>query len=133
MATKTYSKEQVSVIVGGTIVKNFTSIKVTQAEDKWTLKEGSHGEVTRSKKSATIGSVMITLPQSNSNNGDFSAYCDADALVEVEVKDNFGESLHMMPQGTFIKKPDATYEDEATDYEWTISGGIPLNHLGGNN
>lgn len=132
-ATKTYSKEDVTVIVGGTIVKNFVSVKVSYAEKKWTFKEGSHGEVTRSKKGSRLGSVIIVLPQTNSDNGSFTSYCDADALVEIEVKDNYGESIHLMPEGTFEQIPEALYEDEAGDYEWVLMGRLSKNFVGGNN
>lgn len=133
MATKTYSKEDVSVIVGGTIVKDFASVKVAFIDKKWTFKEGSHGEVTRSKKGSRLGNVTIILPQTNTNNGNFTAYCDADALVEVEVKDNYGNSIHMMPEGTFEQVPEALYEDEAGDYEWMLTGRLSKSFLGGNN
>lgn len=132
MSVKTYGREDVTVIVGGTIVTDFDSVKVAKNDDRFTMKEGSHGEVTRSKKSNKLGSITITLPQTNTINGDFTAYHDADALVEVEVKDNNGESLHLMPQGTFVKTPDVGYEEEAGSHEWIIAGPIPTNHIGGN-
>ncbi len=132
MATKTYSLKDITLIVGSTIVDNFTNISVTMDNDKVTFTEGCNGEVTRTKSGSKLGTIEITLPQTNDANDMFSLYCNTNGLVPVEIKDNNGKSLHSMLQGAIVKMADAGYAIESGDRVWSIKGAIDVNHIGGN-
>lgn len=130
--TKTYIQGEVNCFVGGTIVENFTKISVSRDNDSFAFAEGSAGKVARSKNGTKLGSIKITLLQTEPINGDFSAYHDGDALLEVEVKDGNGESLHLMPEGTFVKVPEKMYEGEIAEVEWELKGALPVHFIGTN-
>jgi hypothetical protein len=132
MAVKTYDPGQVSLIVGGTIIKSWDKIAVAMDEDDWSFAAGTTGEVTRVKNLNRLGSIAVTLPQTSADNAVLSAFRIAGALLPCIVKDASGNSLHVMPEGTVVKPADSEYGKEAAQREWTIKGGIVEMTVGGN-
>lgn len=134
MSVKTYDPSQVSVIIGGSIIKSWDIVKVGRDNDRWSFTEGTTGEVTRTKNASLLGSIIITLPQASDDNAIMSAFEVAGTLIPCAVIDKSGSSLHTMPEGTVIKIPDADYDKEAKQREWTVKGEIiDPNVVGGNN
>jgi hypothetical protein len=129
---KTYDPSQVSVIVGGTILKSWNKIAVAKDEDDWSFSAGTSGEVTRTKNLNKLGTITITLPQTSRDNGVMSAFRVSGALLSCIVKDGSGRSLHVMPEGTVVKPANSEYAKESGEREWTIKGSVVEMTVGGN-
>ena len=130
---KTYKPDQVMVTVGATMVENFVSITISAEEAAWTFSAGSGGEETRVKNSNKHGTITLELPQTTEANLGLNAIAEADATVPVSVTDLEGNSLHVMPTGSIVKKPDSIYnKSESTPREWAIGGRLSVNVAGGN-
>lgn len=130
--TKTYIQGEVGVYIGGVIAENFTKVSITRENDTFAFAEGSAGKVARSKNGTKLGSIKVSFLQTEPVNGDLSAYHDGDALLEVEVVDGNGSSLHIMPEGTIVRVPEKMYDKEITELEWEIKGAIPVHFNGAN-
>ena len=129
--SKNYSPGDVSLIIGGSIVK-FDAVTVARNEDKNTMTVGTQGEVTRTKNLSNLATITVVLPQSSSNNAILSAFEVANSVVSILVKDNGGLSLHTMPEGVITGVPDSEYGKEVTDRTWIFQGDLPVNVIGGN-
>jgi hypothetical protein len=132
MAVKTYDPGQVSLIVGGTIIKSWDKIAVAMDEDDWSFAAGTSGEVTRVKNLNRLGAITIALPQTSADNAVLSAFRVSGALLPCIVKDASGNSLHVMPEGTVVKPADSEYGKEAAQREWMVKGAITEMTVGGN-
>lgn len=129
---KTYDPGQVSLIVGGTIIKSWNKIAVAKDEDDWSFSAGTTGEVTRVKNLNKLGTITITLPQTSQDNGFMSAFAVTGALLACIVKDGSGRSLHVMPEGTVVKPANSEYAKEPVEREWAIKGSVVEMTVGGN-
>ncbi len=129
---RTYDPGQVSVIVGGTIIKSWNTIRVAKDEDDWTFNAGTSGEVTRTKNLNRLGGITLTLPQTSQDNAVLSAFSVAGGLLSCIVKDASGNSLHVMPEGTVVKPADSEYGKESGEREWMVKGSIVEMTVGGN-
>ncbi len=132
MEMKTYDPDQVSLIVGGSIIKSWNKVSAKRDEDAWSFSSGTTGEPTRTKNLNTLGAITITTPQTSQDNATLSGYSLSDALFSCIIKDNNGNSLHVMPQGTVVKPADSEYGKEAGEREWTIRGSFTTFTVGGN-
>lgn len=135
MTTKSYIPENVSVIIGAGIIQSWNEVTIEMAEDRWTFKAGTTGEVTRTKNANKLGTITLKIPQTSTDNAVLSALYLAGAQIPCLIKDNEGTSIHTMPAGTLVKMPNAIYGKESGEIEWQIKGDIPdaMNILGGNN
>lgn len=122
---KNFDPEQLSVIIGGSIIKNWNTVVVEYDETRWTFKSGTRGEVTRVKNLNKLGRIGITMDMSSDDNDILSAYFNADTVVSCIIKDNNGTSLITMPKGTVSDAPSSEFGKEATEREWNIRGKIP--------
>ena len=129
---KTYDPSQVSVIIGGSIVKSWISVSAEPDEEGWMMTVGTQGEATRTKNANKMGVVTLVLPQASVDNAILSAFWNAGAQISVAVTDKSGVSLHAIPEATVTKSPDAAYGKEAGEYEWLIRGDLSVHVLGGN-
>lgn len=129
---KTYSPEQVSIILGAHIARNWESISIELDEDSMSLVSGADGEVTRVKNSNRIATATLNLKQASETNAYLSAQHAADAVFPITVKDNSGNSIHSIPLATIKKPATAEYGKEQTDRAWTMGGKVEINTLGGN-
>lgn len=129
--SKTYSPGDVSLIIGGSIIK-FDSVTVSRNEDKNTMSVGTQGEVTRTKNLSNLSTITVVLPQSSSDNAVLSAREVVNDVLSILIKDNGGLSLHTMPAGVITSIPDSEYGKEAVQREWAFQGDLPVNVIGGN-
>jgi hypothetical protein len=134
MGVKTYDPMQVSIIIGGSIIKSWDQVVVSRDNDRWNFSEGTSGEVTRTRNASRLGSIKIVLPQASADNAVLSAFEVVGSLIACSVLDKGGLSVHVMPEGTVTRIPDAEYSKEATQREWIVKGElIDPNTVGGNN
>jgi len=130
---KTYDPTKVTVVIGGSIIKSWDTVRVVENDPRFTFKKGTSGEVTRSKNSVIMGTITFILPQTSEDNAIMAAYNIAGNLMNVSVIDRGGTSIHIMPQGTIEKAADAEYGVESGQREWTIIGQMKdPNYIGGN-
>ena len=129
---KTYDPSQVSIIVGGTIIKSWNKVAVAKDEDDWSFSAGTSGEVTRTKNLNRLGTITITLPQTSKDNASLSAFSISDSLLSCIVKDASGASLHVMPEGTVVKPANSEYAKESGEREWAVKGSLVEMTVGGN-
>jgi len=129
---RTYDPTQVSLIVGGSIIKSWNRIAVAKEEDDWTFAAGTTGEVTRTRNANRLGTITVVLPQTSQDNGILSAFAVSGGLLSCIVKDASGRSLHVMPEGTVVKPADSEYAKESGEREWAIKGSIVEMTVGGN-
>lgn len=129
---KTYDPDQVSVIVGGTIIRSWNKVAVAKDEDSWNFSAGTTGEVTRTRNLNKLGAITITLPQTSQDNAFLSAFHVSGALLSCTVKDGSGRSLHVMPEGTVVRPANSDYAKESGEREWVVKGSIVEMTVGGN-
>jgi len=129
--SKNYSPGDVSLIIGGSIIK-FDSVTVARNEDKNFMSVGTQGEVTRTKNLSNLSTITVVLPQSSSDNAVLSAREVVNDVLSILIKDNGGASLHTMPEGVITGVPSSEYSKEVADREWIFQGDLPVNVIGGN-
>jgi len=130
--TKTYDPSQVVVIVGGSIIKSWNTVTAARDEENFMMTVGTQGEATRTKNANKMGVLTLVLPQASVDNAVLSAFFNSGAQISVSVTDKSGVSLHVIPEATVTKSPDAAYGKEAGEYEWLIRGNLSIHVLGGN-
>ena len=136
--TKTYSPEDVRVIIGPYIISTFETVEVARNEDAFSHKAPAAGEVTRVKNANKLGKVTLTLPHTTPDNVSIMAEYEAiltdyatGRFTEIAVEDLLGQSKHKIIEGTVLKVPDSTYEKDATDRVWVIEGELYDNQVRG--
>lgn len=124
---KTYSPEDIAVVVGGRTLAGFadTIVTVARNEDAYTLYVGTDGEPTRNKNPNRSGRVTITLKGSSDDNLYLSGLAATDELtklgtVPVLVKDTNGNSLYTAAEAWIVKPADAEFAKEVGDREWIL-------------
>jgi len=140
MAVKSYSPKNAILTINGQIVKSWKTVKAEFDEDSWEFEAStSNGELSRARIENDLGKFTITLPQVSSDNDIIddlekaaAVSDDIPAFVEVQLKDNWGQSLHTMAEGTVSKRASGSYEKSVTDREWIITGEL-TSDLKGNN
>ena len=65
---KDYALGEVSVIVGASIIESFNKVSVELGEESNTFTTGSTGESTRTKNANRMGTILLTMPQTSSDN-----------------------------------------------------------------
>jgi hypothetical protein len=121
---KTYDPTQVSIIIGGAIIKSWDIIAVAMAEDKNTFTPSTTGQLTRTKNANKQGTFTLTLPQASEDNAVLSGLLKVDGVIPCAVIDTGGFSIHSMAEGVIVKSPDAEYGKESGTREWMITGSI---------
>lgn len=129
--SKTYSPADISVIIGGTIVK-FDTVTAKKNEPLNTMTEGTQGEVTRTKNASTLGTLTVVLPQSSSTNAILSAKAIANGVESIIIKDNLGASLVALPAAVFTELPESEFAKEHGERAWEFQGSMPIYIVGGN-
>jgi len=140
MAVKTYSPDEMSVILGGAIISGFAdgeSIKITHNEDAMTLQIGSQGHGTRTKNANKSGRLELVLQQTSESNAVLQAFATQDrvsgnAFFPMLVKDNSGSDIHTAETMWVVKEPDASYGKEATSRTWVLETDSLNSFLAGN-
>lgn len=130
--TKTYDPSQVVVVVGGSIIKSWNTVTAARDEESFMFTNGTQGEATRTKNANKMGVITLVLPQASVDNLVLSLSWNQGTQISVSVVDKSGASLHVIPEATVTKSPDAVYGKEAGELEWLIRGNLSVHTLGGN-
>ena len=129
---KTYNPSEVSIILGGLIIKSWNTITPERDEEGFLFSTGTSGESTRTKNANKMTTITLVLPQSSSDNDILSGLEIAGALIPVSIIDKSGSTLITMPEGTIVKPASAELGKEAGEREWIIKGDTPVFLVGGN-
>jgi len=124
MGTKTYDPSNVSLIVGGRIVKEWNTVTVERDEDIFTLTAGTQGEATRTRNLNTLGKMTITIPQTSNDNDQMSAIANTRNLISCGLIDKNGLTVLTMPEGSITKYPSVEMGKESGEREWIVAGQI---------
>jgi hypothetical protein len=129
---KTYNPSQVSIIIGGSIVKSWNTVTPEPDEDGWLFSTGTSGESTRTKNANKMVTITLVLPQSSADNDILSGLEIAGSLIPISIIDKSGRTVITMPKGTVAKRPAVELGKEAGEREWLIKGDVPVYAVGGN-
>jgi len=127
MSIKTYSPEDVTITVGGSIITGYadgTFVKVARDDDAYKKVVGADGEISRTKSPNRGGYVELTLKQDSDSNailGGYAALDEAtgDGIVPVLVKDNLDYTA-IGSKGWVRKLPDMERGKDLANMVWTI-------------
>lgn len=145
MSTRTYSPKEVTVIVNGFIIDQFTKVTIEDDEDGVEMSAATTGEPTRTIKHNENGKITIDLPQTALRNSKLTAlyksirenYNDItkpvnERFASITVEDTLGGSKDVMAEGTPQKRPGNSYEASVTDRSWVFVGQLNERGLEGN-
>ena len=130
---RTYNPEQVSILIGVSLLTGWNNIRIGRAEDGAMFSVGTGGEVTRTLNANKLGSFVITMQQSSIDNETLSALEISKAVVPSSVIDKSGTTVAIIDLGTVVKIPDSDLGKEAGTREWTITGEMSYAFIGSNN
>ena len=141
--TKTYTMEQVVVIINGFKLEDFEEITTGMKESEVDWKQIGKGSPLRVMKSKPVGFVRIKIPKGANGNQILHGLNTLNKLVSelgvdaakgltnvsidnfefVSVSDlNNGTDIFILKNATVIKIPDKTHSEDATANEWEIEG-----------
>lgn len=141
MTLKSYSPKNVTISGDASLITSWQSCTVEYQEDRWNFTEATTGEVTRSRHEGKLGTLTIVLPQTTTDNESVNSLVSEQDAVEVgiipptialTVKDNWGRSIHSIPQATLVKKPSCEFSADPSDREWMFRGELDNHTVGGN-
>jgi len=141
MALKSYSPKNVSISGDAELITSWQNVSVEYDEDRWGFTEATTGEVTRTRHEGKLGTISITLPQTTTDNEAMNSLVAEQDAVEVgaipptialTIKDNWGNSIHVMPEATLVKKPSCEFSTDPNDREWVFKGELENHTVGGN-
>lgn len=147
-ALKIYDADQVTVLLGGVPISKGPGasgygdgefLRIEQLKEDFSWKEGTDGQVTRSKTNTRLCKITLTLMQSSDSNAYLSSLRLLDAtgnngagVVTFMVRDRQGTSLHTASYCSVNKPPDVSYDREATERAWELMALIDERVDGGN-
>ena len=131
MELKTYSPDDVSIVVGGFLLQSWDECNGEYDEDKNSYKAGTTGEVTRVKNLNELATLTLILPQTSVDNLSLNALALANAVFSISVIDMGGTLVALMPEATVQKPAGFGYKKESTPREWTFKG--KMKQVGGGN
>jgi len=140
MTTKTYSPDQVQVIVGSRKLTGFAEdsmISIVRDAETFTKKVGADGEVTRSKTSNRMALATISLMQSSEDNSYLQQLHNTDentgaGIIPFKVIDKSGSYVALATEAWVEKPADKEFANEAGTRAWQIAL-AKLDESGGGN
>ncbi len=128
MPVKTYDPKQVVLSIGGVSMGGYadgTFINITSLNDAYATKAGADGEIARAKSNDNRGELVLTLLQTSLSNDILSAIYTLDqvsneGVVPILLKDLSGLTTYFSGAGWIRKLPDASFEKEISNREWTF-------------
>jgi len=130
---RTYNPEDVSILVGISLLTGWNNVRIGRAEDGAMFSAGTNGEITRTINLNKLGSFVLTMQQSSIDNETLSYLEISKAAIPVSVIDKSGTTVAIIDLGTVIKIPDSDLGKEAGTREWTITGEMTAAFIGSNN
>jgi hypothetical protein len=130
---RTYNPEEVSILLGTSLLSGWNNIRIGRAEDGALFSVGTSGEVTRTINLNKLGSFVITMQQSSIDNETLSLLEISKTVIPCSCIDRSGTTVAVIDLGTVIKIPDSDLGKEAGTREWTVTGELSYAFIGSNN
>lgn len=138
---RTYSPDQVHVIVGPSRLSGFTDgtfITVSMDGQAYQKRVGADGQVSRARTGDLAGTVQVTLLSTSASNDILSAFAIADetsdeGVFPLLIKDSYGTTLIQTSSAWIQQKPDREFSNEVTEVQWTIDCVQLRSFIGQNN
>lgn len=130
---RTYDPSEGKLILGISALNNWDSVRFGYEEDQVFHSSGTQGEVTRTINANKLGTYVITLPQSSTDNETLSNYKLTNAVIPCSFIDNNGTTKAIMSLGSVVKMADVENGKEAAQREWTVKGKFDYLYVGSNN
>lgn len=140
MSVKTYSADQVTVLIGSHIVSGFadgTFIQIEENGNGVTSVAGADGEVARSMSTDPRKKITLTLLQTSDSNDVLSAAYNLDrttknATIPITVKDLRGRTMFAASTAWVMKQANVEFGKEVGSREWTLETADGAFFVGGN-
>jgi len=134
MSVKNYSPGEVSVIVGGLIIKGKNSVSVEPLAVRWTEDfDVDGGMCLTENKNYKAYKVTLNLHQTAADaNAGLTALYLAGGSLPVIVKDNSGYSVYVLANAKIASRPTGAFEQSPTDRTWTFIGEAEIDLEAGN-
>lgn len=140
MGVKTYSADQVTVLIGAHIASGFadgTFVQIEENGDGVTSVAGADGEVARSMSTDPRKKVTVTLLQTSGTNDVLSTLYEADKISKngtfpITIKDLRGTTMFGASTAWVVKKSNVSFGKQVESREWTIEAADGAFFVGGN-
>ncbi len=147
-ALKIYDADQVSIILGNVAISKGVGVSgyadgpfvtIEQTKEDFVIKDGTDGQVTRSKTNTFLTKVTLHLMQTSDSNIYLNSLRMLDKLgangagvVGLVIRDRQGTSLHSAQYAWVNAPPQVQYDREATARDWELMCVMDLRVDGGN-
>lgn len=141
MTLKSYSPANMTISGDAQLITSWESVDVEYDDDRWKFSNAATGEVTRIRQESLLGTIRIVLPQTTTDNDSVNSLTtEQDSVgigpvpptIALNLKDNWGNSVHTISEATLIKKPKAEFSKDPKDREWVFKGELNNHKVGGN-
>lgn len=140
---KEYDADQITLMLAGLLIDSGYAdgefARVEKAKDSFSTYEGTDGEITRSKTNSKLYNIKIRLAQTSNGNSLLSALHDLDqngqngaGVGAILIQDRQGTTLYSGSKAWIQKPPDASFDREAKEREWTIQAILDVAVWGSN-
>lgn len=140
MSVKTYSADEVTVLIGSHIASAFadgTFVQIEENGDGVTSVSGADGEVARSMSTDRRKKVTITLLQTSDTNDVLSGLYNADRISKnvtfpLTIKDLRGRTMFAASTAWVTKSANVEFGKAVGSREWTLETSDGIYFVGGN-
>jgi len=132
MEGKVYNRADVNVVGGGYRFDAFISCKITPGGAKKSYDtNNAAGEVTITTLAVPASTLEVVLKQTSEDNAKMTALNKLDGLMTFSVTDKAGNES-VLTNATFLEDPEVSWEEEAGEITWVITGVLITHDINGN-
>jgi len=122
--TGTYNPADTQLQVDGILMSGYgdgTFITVAKEDSElWSVHQGAHGEVSRTKKNKPYGTITFTLKRTSPSHATLNALKFSGATFIASVKDASTGFFATAQQAWIMNDPDDEFAEEEAMIEWII-------------
>ena len=129
----TYSSYDVTLIVGGTIIRGFEQIAIN-TNPRWEFDHDNEGNAIRIEQSnRRFVEISVDMKQTSQDQQILTGYYEAGGQVNVLIRDENGTDLFVAAQMSLELPSTITKAvDSLNDNSWTLKGNFQICNVGGN-
>lgn len=126
----TYDGDQVTISYGGKLLSGLAdgeAVRIEQESDDFSDVVGTDGDVTRSKTNDHRATITVMLMQTSRSNDVLSAFAEEDldnpdgaGVRALTIKDLSGDASYKARKAWIQRRPDVSFDREATSREWVF-------------
>lgn len=129
---RTYSSKDITLIVGGTIIRGFESISIS-TNARWDFDFDNEGKDSRFEQAnSKFAEVTVNMKQTSPDQQFLTGYYTAGGQIEVLIRDANGLDAFVAAEMS-IELPDTIdfAKDAITDRAWVLKGNWQICNIGG--